>query len=123
MGYGITGRSVARHLLEGGDEVVVWDDHPAAELQREAGDAGVRLEETPLGQALERALEAFDLVVPSPGVPAMHPVLSGAARLGVKVRSEIDLVFDLPEGGRPDVLAVTGTNGKTTVTNQFPPAI
>jgi UDP-N-acetylmuramoylalanine--D-glutamate ligase len=56
---------------------------------------------------------AADLVVPSPGVPERHPAIAAARRSDVPVRSEIDLAAEL---GGPVLVAVTGTNGKTTVT-------
>jgi UDP-N-acetylmuramoylalanine--D-glutamate ligase len=66
---------------------------------------------------------ASDLVVPSPGVPAGHPVHQAAAEAGVPVESEIELAWrrlasgDGWTGSRPQrLVAITGTNGKTTVT-------
>ncbi len=61
---------------------------------------------------------AADLVVPSPGVRPDHPALVAAHDAGVPVRSEIDLAAARLRA-RPDaprLVAVTGTNGKTTVT-------
>jgi UDP-N-acetylmuramoylalanine--D-glutamate ligase len=51
-------------------------------------------------------------------VPDRHPAIVGAHRAGVAVRSEIDLAAELIAGrdDRPQLVAVTGTNGKTTVT-------
>ncbi len=61
---------------------------------------------------------AADLVVPSPGVRPDHPAVAAAHDAGVPVRSEIDLAAARLRA-RPDaprLVAVTGTNGKTTVT-------
>jgi UDP-N-acetylmuramoylalanine--D-glutamate ligase len=61
---------------------------------------------------------AADLVVPSPGVHPDHPAVVAAHERGVPVRSEIDLAAARLRA-RPDaprLVAVTGTNGKTTVT-------
>ena len=61
---------------------------------------------------------AADLVVPSPGVRPDHPALAAAHAAGVPIRSEIDLAAARLRA-RPDaprLVAVTGTNGKTTVT-------
>jgi UDP-N-acetylmuramoylalanine--D-glutamate ligase len=55
-----------------------------------------------------------DLVVPSPLVRAAHPALAAACTAGVPVRSEIDLAA---ERALVPIVAVTGTNGKTTVTS------
>ena len=54
-----------------------------------------------------------DAVVPSPGVPDHHPVFAAAAAASVPVLSEFDLAARWDD--RPHV-AITGTNGKTTVT-------
>ena len=69
--------------------------------------------------AVERLVGAADLVVPSPGVPERHPALQSALAAGVPVRSEIDLAAALAspaDAAGPRLVAVTGTNGKTTVT-------
>jgi UDP-N-acetylmuramoylalanine--D-glutamate ligase len=97
--------------------VAVWDDHTDQQMVEAASDAGVDLLPTPSAASLAEALRHFELLVPSPGVPGGHPVLAAASHADLEVRSEIDLVFDLPGAERPAVLAVTGTNGKTTVTN------
>ncbi len=58
-------------------------------------------------------LRGYDLIVKSPGVPAEIPFLAEARRLGVCVIGELELAFLAAEG---PVLAVTGTNGKSTTT-------
>jgi len=55
-----------------------------------------------------------DLVVPSPGVPRTHPVLRAAAERAIEVTSEIELAVRL---GRARLVAITGTNGKSTTTS------
>lgn len=59
------------------------------------------------------SLEGADLVVPAPGIPADSPVLRLAVRLGIPVLSEIEVAYRI---ARAPILAVTGTNGKTTTT-------
>jgi UDP-N-acetylmuramoylalanine--D-glutamate ligase len=59
------------------------------------------------------ALAHLDLVVKSPGIRADIPFLTSAARRGVAVISELELAFLAARG---PVLAVTGTNGKSTTT-------
>jgi UDP-N-acetylmuramoylalanine--D-glutamate ligase len=51
--------------------------------------------------------------VPSPGVAERHPAIVAARRAGVPVRSEVDLAAEV---SGPTLVAITGTNGKTTVT-------
>ncbi len=74
---------------------------------------GVELIEAPDRAALGALVAEAGVLLPSPGVPDHHPVFELALELGVAVESEFDLAarFD----GRP-VVAVTGTDGKTTVT-------
>jgi UDP-N-acetylmuramoylalanine--D-glutamate ligase len=64
-------------------------------------------------------VSAADIVCPAPGVPETHAVITAAERLGRPIRTEIDLAYEWeqarPGGPRP-MLAVTGTDGKTTTT-------
>ena len=63
-----------------------------------------------------------DLVVPSPGVPVGHPAVAAAFQAGIEVLSEIELAWQVLDAARRDrgerygLVAITGTNGKTTVT-------
>ena len=57
--------------------------------------------------------EQVDVVAPSPGVPLRHPTLSEAIQRGVPIWSEIEVAYRL---SKAPIVAITGTNGKTTVT-------
>lgn len=116
IGFGVTGRAVARCLIARGDEVVVFDDSPSGDLLAAAGALGVTVRRTPDADELQKQITGVELVVPSPGVPVSHPIYTAAAAEGVPVRSEIELASELRAGERPDLVAITGTNGKTTVT-------
>ena len=77
-----------------------------------------RLVEGPDHDALTKLVDAADMVIPSPGVPAGHPVFALATAAGVPVISEIELAWRRLHRrgpGAPTLVAVTGTNGKTTV--------
>ncbi|GIW42125.1 MAG: UDP-N-acetylmuramoylalanine--D-glutamate ligase [Candidatus Binatia bacterium] len=109
LGAGRTGRAVARFLRARRSRVRIAERSEAArqEAARELGESVVSDEDT-------SALGGVDLVVPSPGVPKDHPLLRSAVRLGVPVWSEIELAYRfLP----CPILAVTGTNGKSTTTS------
>jgi UDP-N-acetylmuramoylalanine--D-glutamate ligase len=117
IGFGVTGRAAGRVLAAGGDDVTVFDDAPATGAAATAMELQVSLRATPPARELEKAVAGFDLVVPSPGVPVGHPVYAAAAAAGVPVRSEIELAARVAvEQGGPQLVAITGTNGKTTVT-------
>jgi UDP-N-acetylmuramoylalanine--D-glutamate ligase len=113
LGLGVTGRAVLRALVAHGEGAVVVDDRPSDEGRALAADLGVRLVEAPDAAALQALVAESDAVVPSPGVPDHHPVFDAARRASVPVLSEFDLAGRWDD--RP-VVAVTGTDGKTTVT-------
>jgi UDP-N-acetylmuramoylalanine--D-glutamate ligase len=99
VGLGVTGRAVVAYLEGQGFEVRTYDDKPGL------GDVDPA--------ELDAVVGAVDVVVPSPGVPAGHPVYELAGRHDVPVLSEIELAS---VAASMPLIAVTGTNGKTTVT-------
>lgn len=72
-------------------------------------EAGIRYE---VGQHSEKVFDA-ELFVVSPGVPSDVPVIISAAEKGIKIISEIELAYNFCKG---KIIAITGTNGKTTTT-------
>jgi UDP-N-acetylmuramoylalanine--D-glutamate ligase len=105
-GLGRSGRAAALALARRGWEVVAVD---AASVEHDAlTSAGVEVR-----APSEAAVPDLDLVVKSPGVPDAFPPVAAARAGGVPVWSEIELAAR--ELVNP-VLAVTGTNGKTTTT-------
>ena len=121
VGFRVTGRSVAGYLRSRRDAVVIVEDDPTEERRQMAATLGAELVGHPDADELRRVLARCRLVVPSPGIPVSHPVYRLAAEAGVPVHSELELGFQrlaeraVPE--RPALLAITGTNGKTTVTS------
>jgi UDP-N-acetylmuramoylalanine--D-glutamate ligase len=120
VGMGVTNRAAARALVRRGRQVVLVDDGDAAALgsfaatlATEQPDASVEHVHAPAASALASLVGRVDAVVPTPGLPERHPLFEAAAAAGVAVLSEFDLAGAWDD--RP-VLAVTGTNGKTTVT-------
>jgi UDP-N-acetylmuramoylalanine--D-glutamate ligase len=126
IGYGLSGRAAAAWLAARGYEVVILEDDPvAAGRNRDAVfDAGAAMVVAPgRAEAMDFG-RSSELVVPSPGVRADHPALAGAFAAGVEVVGEVELAWRVldqlrrsgaPEKG-PKLVAITGTNGKTTVT-------
>jgi len=99
IGFGVTNQAVADALTKRGHEYVVVDD-------KDTGGA-------PDVATYERVIREVDVVLPSPGIGDVHIALDLARTAGVPIRSEFDLAADWDD--RP-LLAVTGTDGKTTVT-------
>jgi UDP-N-acetylmuramoylalanine--D-glutamate ligase len=117
LGLAKTGEDTTVVLRREGVAVTVVEEQPTgSQYQRRAGAvraAGATLLEGALDRGWDALLAGFDMVVPSPGVHPDHPALVAARSSGVAVRSEIELAaqrIDAP------IVAVTGTNGKTTVT-------
>ncbi|MDQ6927620.1 MAG: UDP-N-acetylmuramoyl-L-alanine--D-glutamate ligase, partial [Actinomycetota bacterium] len=96
-----------------GARVVAVDDVPTERTRARANEAGVDLVEGPDLASLLSLVTRADVVVPSPGVPMRHPVFQMAAESQTPVRGEVELAF---RWTRHPIVAVTGTNGKTSVT-------
>jgi len=113
IGVGKTGRATARFLAGRGARLVLTDEKPAAAW----GEAKLELEALPGEKTFApygpEALAGVDLVIPSPGVYPANPVLAEAIRREIPVLSEIELAWRFL---KTPLTAVTGTNGKTTVT-------
>ena len=117
FGLGRSGLTAARALKAGGALPVLWDDSVSSRMQAEAE-----------GFAVEDLTSAdwsgFAALVLSPGAPLTHPkphwTVGKAKAAGVEVIGDIELfaraIAALPEGERPHVVAITGTNGKSTTT-------
>jgi UDP-N-acetylmuramoylalanine--D-glutamate ligase len=113
IGFGVVGRAVGRALLARGHTPVIVEDRPSDEGRHAARDLGVELIEAPSRDELSELVRGASVLLPSPGVPDHHPCFTLAAEAGVVVRSEFDLARMWDD--RP-LVAITGTNGKTTVT-------
>ena len=125
LGLGDSGLAMARWCAHCGAQVSVWDSR---ETPPGAGALAAELPNIPLrGGALTAAsLGGAQLVLKSPGLAPMDariaPLLQQARATGIAVLGELDLfaraLADLKEsqGYAPKLLAITGTNGKTTTT-------
>jgi len=121
LGLGRSGLAACAALRAGGAEVLAWDD--SAEGRARAEAEGL----VPVDLARHGALEGVASVIVSPGIPVLypapHPVAMAALQAGVPLDNDIGLFFrslaqqnwaemDAP----PRVIAVTGSNGKSTTT-------
>ncbi|HEX3539452.1 MAG TPA: UDP-N-acetylmuramoyl-L-alanine--D-glutamate ligase [Acidimicrobiales bacterium] len=121
VGFRLTGRAVAGYLAARGERIVIVEDDPTDERRHQAAALGAEFLAHPGVDELRPVLAQSRLVVPSPGIPPAHPVYRAAAEAGVPVHSELELGWERlaarPPAARPRLVAVTGTNGKTTVTS------
>ncbi|HEY5107638.1 MAG TPA: UDP-N-acetylmuramoyl-L-alanine--D-glutamate ligase [Caulobacteraceae bacterium] len=117
FGLGRSGLAAARALTAGGARVVGWDDDGASRAAAKA--QGLALEDFSTAD-----FSRFAALVLAPGVPLTHPqphwVVAKARAAGVEIIGDIELfaraVAAAPEHKRPRVVAVTGTNGKSSTT-------
>jgi UDP-N-acetylmuramoylalanine--D-glutamate ligase len=113
VGLGRSGVAAAQCLKERGASVTVADTAPEQELGGNAQimrEMGIRIE---LGPHRIETFERADLIVVSPGVPHDIPPLRRAKEKGISLFGEMEIAFRFI---REPVVAVTGTNGKTTTT-------
>jgi UDP-N-acetylmuramoylalanine--D-glutamate ligase len=114
VGLARSGAAAARLAAREGARVKVTDRRTVAEL----ADALAPLEGLAISLALgghdEGDFASADLVVVSPGVPLTIPAIAAARRAGVPVVGEMELAYRLL--GEVPVVAITGTNGKSTTT-------
>ncbi len=113
VGLGKSGLAAARFLKALGARVTVSDARPAtliAELS-ELLDQGFMVEAGSHGLLTFRRQ---DLIVVSPGVPMSTPELKQVRAMGAHIIGELELGFEYLKG---EVVAVTGSNGKTTTTS------
>ncbi len=108
LGGAVSGLAVARLARRLGHDVVVYDRDPAVvpRLRRE------RITVTS-GTWTRRLLTGIDLVVTSPGFPEHSPPIADALSAGITLWSELEFAWRHLD---TRTVAVTGTNGKTTVT-------
>lgn len=113
VGLGKSGVASSLFLQSRGARVTVSDEKSQEQLRTEIPallDKGIVVE---TGKHGERTFREQDLIVVSPGVPNDVPPLMNARKLGIPVIGEIELAARFLQG---HVIAITGSNGKTTTT-------
>ena len=119
-GFGAANQAVARALMARGHDVVVFDDRGGQDVMAAAASLGLDLEVAPDRRCLVELVRSVGTVIPTPGMPEHHPVLEAARSRDVPTASEFDLAGAWDS--RP-IAAVTGTSGKTTVTEMIVAAL
>ena len=112
VGLGKTGLSCVRYLSALGRDIAVADSREAPpglnDLRAEWPDIPVYL-----GQFDQELFAGFNELIVSPGISIAEPAIALAAEQGARIRGDIDL---FAEAADAPVVAITGSNGKTTVT-------
>ena len=115
FGAGISGIGAAGLLEANGADVILYDGNEKldpASLKEQLGEKSGAAVLT--GKLPQETITSLDMAVLSPGVPTDLPVVLAMKEAGVQVIGEIELAYQF---GKGDVLAITGTNGKTTTTS------
>jgi UDP-N-acetylmuramoylalanine--D-glutamate ligase len=126
LGLGVTGVSCVRWLLARGDRVIAMDSRtqpPGLDQVLALADRGqaLRAESAPIPATLEvvtggfceSVLSGADVLVVSPGIPMHDPIVAAARARGLDVVGDVEL---FARETTASVVAITGTNGKSTVT-------
>lgn len=118
FGSGISGVAASQLLLKEGAKVVLYDGNTSLNVENikkqilgDLKDDGQV--EVILGELSDEVMDTLVLTVMSPGVPTDLPVVNRMREKAIPIWGEIELAYTY---GKGDVLAITGTNGKTTTT-------
>lgn len=114
VGTGVSGIAAAKLLLDKKMQVVLYDSNPDLDLKK-LYEKEPQLSEVPviLGKLKEDEMRDYGVAVLSPGVPTDLPMVEKLRAQNVAVWGEIELAYHF---GKGRVIAITGTNGKTTTT-------
>jgi UDP-N-acetylmuramoylalanine--D-glutamate ligase len=119
FGLAVAGRAVATALRARGIEVVVSDDKLSDVHRSFAESIGARVVDISSDGELQRVMSTVGVLSPAPGVPENHVVIRSARENSVSIQSEIEIAYRAEllrsDGPRP-MIAITGTDGKTTTT-------
>ncbi len=105
LGLGVSGRAVAQACMDAGVEFHAWDDN--AETREKYAQI------FPIADFSDR-LTDYAFLVPSAGMKPTHPILQKAYEQKIQIYSDVDLL--LQSAPSANVIAITGTNGKSTTT-------
>ena len=113
LGLGRSGEAAARLLLANGAAVTVLDSGDPAPRHEAAETLSSRGARVVLGNDALRCVQEFDFAVLSPGIDPVVPLARRPVEAGIPLLGEVELAF---RSCLCPVVAVTGTNGKTTTT-------
>lgn len=114
VGTGKSGIAATELLCANGIDTVLFDGNKELD-SKTLYEKAPKLKEVPLilGDMTDEQIDEFDVAVLSPGVPTDIPMVNALRDRGVKIWGEIELAYTFGAG---EIIAVTGTNGKTTTT-------
>jgi len=112
IGLGLTGQSCVRFLLQQGITPTLYDTRPNLDLAPITEQFGAL--NVTLGPLDNSRFEQYQMVLVSPGIAISHPSIAAAKKAGCLIWGDIELFAHFVKA---PVIAITGSNGKTTVTS------
>jgi UDP-N-acetylmuramoylalanine--D-glutamate ligase len=113
LGLGISGMEAARLLAKNGARVTVRDDGDTPILRSRAADLRALGMQVELGPSVRHSSEGFHFAVLSPGIDPRAPLVKSLVEARLPLMGELEFAFHFC---RCPIVAITGTNGKTTTT-------
>ena len=114
VGSGISGIGAVEALHHAGARALLFDENEKLNIEDVRAKIKPGIEaDVVIGVLSEEEKAGIELVVLSPGVPTDTALVEEFRKKGVKIWGEIELAYELGQG---TVIAITGTNGKTTTT-------
>lgn len=114
VGTGISGVAAVKLLASKSARIILMDGNASLDPEAIAGKFPEEIQyDLILGELPEKAIRRIDMAVLSPGVPTDLPFVVKMQESGIPILGEIELAYLCGQG---KVLAITGTNGKTTTT-------
>ncbi len=110
VGFGVSGQAVAKKLYEQEVEFIVIDDNPQAKVIEVATSMGISVIQPRDKIEFDEIIKKVGSIVVGPGIPSHHPIFSTK---GHEIMGEVELAWRISD---VPTIAITGTNGKTTVT-------
>ncbi|HNP59237.1 MAG TPA: UDP-N-acetylmuramoyl-L-alanine--D-glutamate ligase [Nitrospirales bacterium] len=111
FGLGRSGRAAADLLLDVGARVTIVEEHTIQDFESTSAAYGLRGAQVFRGDEVADGLRDLELLVVSPGVPKDHRLLNEIGQRGIPIIGEMELAGWFL---RAPIIAVTGTNGKST---------
>ncbi len=113
FGAGISGVGAASVLADEGAQVVLYDEKAFSLNEENKNMLGKKAITLKTGALTDREIKALDFLVLSPGVSIYNDIVQKARQENISVIGEVELAARICQGR---IIAITGTNGKTTTT-------
>ena len=116
-GVGVAGIATINFLLRRNIDVIAADDRINEVRQAELRKLGIDVVIAPASHELRDLVDRSQYVAPAPGIPEGHPVIKAALSQQKSLKTELDIAYEWEAervGGARPMVAVTGTDGKTT---------